>query len=278
MQLVADNAGSATVAYAPGAPRIALLQAGSGAAIVFLHGLGAGKEIWAPQLAHFSTTHRAIAWDVRGYGDSGDFDGPMRFAADVADDLLRVLATLNVSAAHLVGLSMGGFIAQCFYHRYPERVRSLVLADSFESFPRLLPPERLAGFLKARRDPLLAGGHPRDMAEETAASLMGRDPDPEARRLFLGILSSLRTRSYIKAMEALATEDCVRPASEIDVPTCVIVGEEDRLTPPASCRTLADRIPGAEFHAIADAGHMSSLERPQLFNQIVERFLERHAR
>lgn len=277
MQLGFDSAASGEGAYSSGVPRIALLQSGCGPAIFFLHGLGAGKEIWEPQLAHFSKDHKVIAWDVRGYGDSDDFDGPMRFAADVVDDLLRVLAAQNLSQVHLVGLSMGGFIAQCFYHRYPERVRSLVLADSFESFPRLLPPERLAGFLKARRDPLLAGRHPHDMAEETAASLLGHDPDAAAKRLFVSIISSLRPKSYVRAMEALVAEECVRRANQIRVPTCVIVGEQDRLTPPEACRALADQIPGAEFHTIPNAGHMTSLEQPQIFNQIVERFLERHA-
>jgi 3-oxoadipate enol-lactonase len=275
MQVAFNGAANGKVTYAPGTPRIALMRYGAGPAVIFLHGLGAGKELWEPQLVHFSDKRQAIAWDVRGYGDSEDFEGPMRFAADVADDLLRVMAGLHLSTAHLVGLSMGGFIAQCFYHRYPGRVRSLVLADSFESFRRLLPRERLAGFLKARRDPLLAGRHPSDMAEETATSLLGRNADAQARRLFVGILSGLNAKSYIKAMEALVAEDCLKRASEILVPTCVIVGEEDRLTPPASCGAMADLIPNAEFHQIANAGHMTSLEQPQLFNQIVEKFLER---
>ena len=248
---------------------------GQGPALVFLHGLGAGKDIWLPQIAHFSASHHTIAWDMRGYGDSGDFEGPLRFSSDVADDLLRVLTALDIAEAHLVGLSMGGFIAQCFYHRYPERVRSLVLADSFESFPRLLGPEKLAGFLKARRDPLLAGKLPRDVAQETATALLGLRPAADARRAFVDILAALKPQSYVKAMEALAREDCVKRASEILVPTCVIVGEEDRLTPPESCRAIAGQIPSAEFHVIAHAGHMSSLEQPEAFNQIVEKFIER---
>jgi 3-oxoadipate enol-lactonase len=245
--------------------------------VIFLHGLGATKEVWAPQIARFSQDYHAIAWDMRGYGGSDDFDGPIRFATDVADDLLRVLAAANVASAHLVGLSMGGFIAQCFYHRYPDRVRSLVLADSFESFPRLLSPERLAGFLKARRDPLLQGSSPSDLAQETAAALLASDADPTARSRFVAILSSMRPAAYIKAMEALAREDSIARPATICVPTCVLVGEEDRLTPPASCRALADEIQGSEFHAILHAGHMTSLEQPDMFNRIVRDFLARQA-
>jgi 3-oxoadipate enol-lactonase len=263
--------------YAEGDPRIALLQAGHGPAVIFLHGLGATKEIWHPQITYFSENYTAIAWDMRGYGDSGDFDGPVRFATDVADDLLRVLTERRISCAHLVGLSMGGFIAQCFYHRYPDRVRSLVLADSFESFSRLLSPAQLAAFLKARRDPLILGISPGDVAEETATALLGNNPSIEARRAFVAVLSALRPATYVRAMEALAAEDYVRQATEIRVPTCIIVGEEDRLTPWEACRTLAGKIPGAEFHSISEAGHMTSLEQPMIFNQIIEKFLERQA-
>ena len=264
--------------YTAGAPRIALSRAGEGPALVFLHGLGATKEVWAPQLGYFSRKYHAVAWDLRGYGESDDFDGPIRFATDIAGDLLGLLNSLNIAQAHLVGLSMGGFIAQCFYHRHPDRVRSLVLADSFESFPRLLPPERLAVFLKHRRDPLLQGISPSDMAEESARALLANDVDKEAKDAFVAILSSMRPAAYVKAMEALAREDRVAPAAEISVPTCVIVGEEGRLTPPDACRSLAEAIPGAEFHVIPHAGHMSSLEQPAAFNRIVVDFLDRQER
>jgi 3-oxoadipate enol-lactonase len=277
MPLALEGERVGEVAHMQGHPRIALLQAGEGPAVIFLHGLGATKEVWEPQIAHFSQDYCAIAWDMRGYGGSDDFDGPIRFATDVADDLLRVLTAASVASAHLVGLSMGGFIAQCFYHRYPDRVRSLVLADNFESFPRLLSPERLAGFLNARRDPLLQGSLPSDVAQETAAALLASDADPTARSRFVAILSSMRPAAYIKAMEALAREDSVARPATIRVPTCVLVGEEDRLTPPASCRALADLIQGSEFHAIPRAGHMTNLEQPEMFNRIVRDFLARQA-
>src|SRR5687768_330744 len=93
-------------------PRIAVNVCGSGEAVVFLHGVGTTKSSWDAQLAFFGRTHLAIAWDARGYGDSDDYEGDLDFAADFSGDLAAALDGLDITAAHIVGLSMGGLIAQ----------------------------------------------------------------------------------------------------------------------------------------------------------------------
>ena len=119
------------------APRVAVDHAGHGPFLMFLHGIGGNRDNWADQLPVFAEHFQVAAWDARGYGDSDDYDGPLSFA-DVSRDLIRVLDHFKVTRAHLVGLSMGGRIAQEFTALFPARVATLTLADthaSFKDFP-----------------------------------------------------------------------------------------------------------------------------------------------
>ena len=125
---------------------------------MFLHGLGSTKESWHAQLIHFGKTHLAVAWDARGYGESEDYEGELEFARDFVEDLRCTLDLLGARRTHLVGLSMGGMIAQCFYFTHPHRVASLVLANTFPSF-RALGEKAVTGFLAARLQPLLNVRH-----------------------------------------------------------------------------------------------------------------------
>ena len=119
----------------PPNPHPAVDLAGSGELVLFLHGIGGNRSNWTEQLTAIGGDFLACAWDARGYGDSDDYAGPLRFA-DFRNDVLRVLDHFAAPAAHLVGLSMGGFIAQDFFRCHPARVRSLTLADTRNVFQR----------------------------------------------------------------------------------------------------------------------------------------------
>lgn len=131
-----------TVLVGP-APRIALSVAGSGPLVVLLHGIGGHRRHWDDQLAAFGAHFTAAAWDARGYGDSDDYDGALAFS-DFSADLLRVLDFFGAARAHLVGLSLGGRIARDFALRHPERVATLVLANTTAGFDTLTPEEVLS--------------------------------------------------------------------------------------------------------------------------------------
>ena len=118
------------------APRIAVEHTGAGPLVVFLHGIGGNRNNWRDQLPALAQGLHACAWDARGYGDSDDYEGALDFA-DFSRDLERVLDHFGAAAAHVVGLSMGGLIAQDFYRRHPGRVLSLVLAGTRNVFQRL---------------------------------------------------------------------------------------------------------------------------------------------
>ncbi len=260
----------------PTKPRISILSAGSGELIVFLHGLGSTKENWRPQLDHFSRTHHAVAWDARGYGESDDYEGELVFERDFVSDLLSVMDLLDAGRAHLVGLSMGGIIAQCFYFSHPERVRSLVLADSFPSF-QVIGAVAVKGFLAARVDPLLEGATPADLASAAAKAMLAPGAPESAYELLLASLSNLRIESYVKAARALAAQEAIGKLEDIVVPTLVLTGELDLLAPVSLAREMSEKIPGSELAIIPEAGHISNLERPEEFNRVVSRFVQGHS-
>jgi 3-oxoadipate enol-lactonase len=243
--------------------------------VLFLHGIGGNRHNWDRQVKAFSASYRAAAWDARGYGDSDDYAGPLDFA-DFGRDLERVLDHLAVPRAHLVGLSMGGRIARDFALHLPHRVASLTLANSSPGYDAL-SPEEVQAYLAARRAPLLAGKTPRDIAPELAKRLISSRPAPGVFDELVASLAALRKDSYLKSLEASVTQDRAAPMERITVPTLVITSDEDRLYSPALARDMARRIPGAELVEITGAGHLSNIEQPARFNEVVQDFLARCA-
>jgi 3-oxoadipate enol-lactonase len=256
----------------PPAPRIAVDRLGAGELVLFMHGIGGNRTNWHDQLPAFGTSYHAAAWDARGYGMSDDYDGPLSYD-DFCADILRVLDHFGARKAHLVGLSMGGFIAQDFYAHHPERVASLVLADTRPGYEKGFDPAARAEFLRLRLEPLLAGKGVADIAPAVARSLMGKSAGEDVYRRLVDSMEALHKESYIKSIEARGSWQPVFVAGKVKVPTLVVVGEDDRLTPPAMAKALADAIPGARLSVIPSAGHLSNIEAPGVFNEIVLGFL-----
>ena len=254
------------------APRIAVDHMGEGPLVVFLHGIGGNRTNWRDQLPAFAAHFHAVAWDARGYGLSDDYDGPLTYR-DFCDDLCRVLDHFKADKAHLVGLSMGGFIIQDFYALHPQRVASMVLADTRPGFEAGFDPVGREEFLRLRLQPLLEGKEPADIAPAVARSLMGPSAGESVYRRLVESMQALHKASYIKAIEARAAWRPIFVAGNVTVPTLVAVGADDRLTPPALAKSIADAIPGARLVVIPAAGHLSNIEQPAVFNEAVLNFL-----
>lgn len=244
------------------APRLALSVAGDGPLLLFLHGLGGRRQNWDAQLAVFSKHFKAVAWDARGYGDSDDYEGSLQFSV-FSEDVLRVLDFLKMEKASLVGLSMGGRIARNFALDHPERVDRLVLANTTPGFAALTPKE-VQEFVERRRnaDPLaqaklLVSPHAREGALDDLVASLG----------------AVHRESYFKTMEASVAQDQAAPIEKIRAPTLVVTSDGDRLYPPAIAQDMARRIPGARLATIEGAGHLSNMEQPDRFNQVVLEFL-----
>ena len=254
------------------APRIALEWSGEGPLVVFLHGIGGNRHSWAKQLPVIAERFTAVAWDVRGYLDSDDYPGVLTFD-DLAADLERVLDAHGVDQAHLVGASMGGRIALHFYRRWPERVASLVLADTSAGSEVQASPQKIEEFLALRRKPLLEGKSTADIAPDIARTLVAPHCPPNILAEAIAGLSALRRDSYLKTLEATTRFNDFPRYDSIKVPTLVIVGEHDRLATPEFARRVVAQLPIGTLRIVGDAGHLSNQEKPEAFNQELMRFL-----
>lgn len=237
---------------------------GNGAVpIVFLHGVGSDKSVWHPQLEHFGKIRRAIAFDYPGYGDS-DPAPESATRDDYASAIVSAMDRLGVHRAHICGLSLGGVVAIAMHHAAPERCASLILADTFAAHPdgRAIYERSLAG-----SSDLPA------LAEARVDALLARPADPEVRREVVETMSRIDPAAYRIGAEAVWLADQRDEASAIRVPTLVLVGDQDLITPVALSNELANLIPGARMHAIAGAGHLGNLEKPMEFNALVARFI-----
>lgn len=256
------------------APRIAVDHAGAGELVLFLHGVGGHRDNWRDNLPVFAAEYLAAAWDARGYGDSED--GLARFR-DFRDDVGRVLDHFGAETAHLVGLSMGARIALAFHDAAPERVASLVLCDTHLGFDHLSERDRRT-FIARRKEPLLTGKEPADIAPGLARALIGNAAHEAALERLVRSMSRLRAASYIKAIEVSTEEDLAPLVDSVRVPTLVVVGALDRITPPALAAEIAGRIPGAQLRVIEDAGHLCNIEQPEAFDAAVLGFLREASR
>lgn len=229
--------------------------------MLFLHGIGGHRHHWNSQIRELSTSFRTAAWDARGYGDSDDYDGPLRFL-DFVSDVIRVLDHLQAPKAHLVGLSMGGRIAREVALRHPDRLLTLTLANTSPGFDAL-SAEEVRRFVDERRS----------RTPESMKALLGSKADPGAYDALLRSFHALHKESYLKTLEASVAQDRAAPVEEIRCRTLVITGSEDKVYPPRIARDMARRIPKATLVELEGCGHLSNLEQPRRFNAALAEFL-----
>ena len=246
----------------PGGPPVLLIQ-----------GLGADKHGWDLQRLALAWTHHTIAFDNRGAGRSDKPHGAYTLE-QMAADAVAVLDDAGVETAHVVGASMGGAISQILALEHPERVRSLTLTcTSCRNHP--WRRELLASWGAAARDEGMGA-----MTSRAARWVIG----PRSfRRLmpavgWLGPLAFGRpTHAFAAQVDAiLAADDSMQERlGEIDVPTIVVVGNQDILTPRGDSEELADLIPTAELVVISGAAHGLMIEHASTYNRVLLDFLRR---
>ena len=275
MNDVAAHAARHRVRVGP-APRITLEVAGRGPLVVCLHGIGGNRGAWEAQIDALSAEFTVAAWDARGYGDSDDYPGDLDFG-DFSADLLRVFAHFAAPTAHVVGQSMGGRIALDFYARHPARVATLSLVDTSAGSARVASPEEVEKFLRLRKQPLLEGRTPREIAPAIADTLVGPGTSAAVRERVIESLSALHVGSYLKTLDTVTRYTRFADFGSIAVPTLVVVGEHDRIATPQYAREMAARIPGARFVELAGGSHVSNMDRPEDFNRELLAFLRSHA-
>ncbi len=251
--------------------RIGYDSVGVRSPMVLLHAFPFSREMWRAQLDTFSQSHTVIAPDFPGFGETTFVpDITIDMMADIVIDFLDGLAVIEPVV--LGGCSMGGYVAFAIARRYPERVRKLILIDT--------KPEADDDAAKANRDKLLAGFAtltpakviedmiPKALCELTRAL----KPEIVAHVRRIGVAQPLN--GILAAVKALRDRpDAVPGLAEIRIPTLVIVGEHDAITPAAGAKQTASRIAGSTFVSLPEAGHLSNLENPEAFHAAVAKFL-----
>jgi len=250
--------------------KIGYREAGSGPAIVFLHGIGSSSEGWEAQLAHFGKTHRAIAWDAPGYGGSGDLDPLAPAASDYANALAGLLDALGIARATLVGNSLGALMTASFVRRHPARVTALVLSDAAAGHGKLDAEERNEKLMQRLDDVAELG--PAGMAEKRVGKLLGPKAVPGARNAALRVMSKIRPKGYGQAARMLSLADIFAELAGCRAAALVVCGAEDLVTPPEGNRKIAAAL-GAKFELIEGIGHLPYVEAPECFNALVGAFL-----
>jgi 3-oxoadipate enol-lactonase len=244
-----------------------------GLPIVFIHGFPFSHEMWQPQIQLLEKEFRAVAYDIRGHGEAGVGDGQYMLEFFV-DDLVGLLDFLRIEKAVLCGLSMGGYIALRMVERNPERVRALVLADTQSKADSNEAKLRRAASIKAVRTKGVEAYAENFLKTAFAADSFRKKPDvvEKIRR----IIVSNWSQGVCAALLALATRtDTTDALPNIKVPTLILVGEHDTLTPPSASQEMHSKIQNSEIHIIPDSAHLSNLENPDEFNKYLRNFLEK---
>ncbi len=248
--------------------RIHYERGGQGPLLVLLHGIGSNARSWGHQLQGLAGEYDVVAWDMRGYGSSSDPDGPYSLE-DIAGDLAGLLDHLGFEKAHVGGLSMGGVVAQEFYRYFPQRVRSLILADT-SAGQRALEEEERQRRLEQR---LTGAAEPAGLARQRTPQLLSPDAPPDVVAEAESIMAEIHPEGYRLAARAFSETDERDLLPRIDVPTLVLWGEYDTVATRQDVEVLASNIKGAQFEVIPRAGHLSNQENSEAFNDAVRRFL-----
>jgi 3-oxoadipate enol-lactonase len=240
-------------------------------ALVLLHAFPLNARMWERQLSISAAGWRVIVPQLRGF-DGSAADRPASSVDDYAGDVIDLLDSLHIDEAVIGGLSMGGYIAFAILRHAARYVHALVLADTKSQADS---PEAIDG--RKRLLQLVNDKGPSAVADEMVPKLLGettrRDRPDVVERVRQLVLSN-STEAIAGAIRALMSRPDSTPLlPTIHVPTLIVVGAEDTLTPPANAEEMHRAVAGSELAQIPAAGHLSNLEQPELFDAALARFL-----
>jgi 3-oxoadipate enol-lactonase len=253
---------------------LAYVDEGPGRAVVLLHGFPLSRAMWAEQVPSIGAIYRVIAPDLRGHGESPAPEGVYTID-EMADDVIETLDSLHISEPIVLGgLSLGGYVALSLVLRYPERVRALLLMDTQAG----ADSAEAAATREATAVAVLEAGSAAPIVEPMIGRLFSplfREERPERVEPLRAVMAQTTPRGIAGALRGMAKRPDRRgDLGKITVPTMVLVGEDDVITPPSVAKSLAEAIPGARLEVIAKAGHMAPYENPSAANTVIFRFLK----
>ena len=251
--------------------RIFYQVTGAGPAIVLGHSFLCSGEMWDGQVPRLAESYRVVNIDYRGHGGSSRVERPFTLY-DLLDDTLAVLDELDIATAIWAGLSTGGMVALRAALTVPERVDAIVVADASADaeplYPKLKYRTLALGARLVGMRPFLPAVAPIMFAPATLAE------NPVLVEEWKPIPLSMGMPCVVRFLDAVIRRDSLLDRlPEIEVPTLIVVGENDRAQPLARSRQMVAAIPGAMLAIIPQAGHLSAMEQPEAFNRALLEFL-----
>lgn len=255
--------------------RLAYGDDGPGPVVVLLHGFPFDRSMWSAQQAKLGSVYRIIAPDLRGHGQSATTETD--FSIDtMADDVVELLDTLQLKEPVVLGgLSMGGYVSLSLITRYPERCRALLLMDTragADSPAAALGREQLARTVEASASvaPAAEAMLPKLVSPTT------RSRHPEQLDFVRRMIEATPPATVAGALRGMAVRpDQTAALAQIKVPTLVLVGADDIVTPPDESRAMARALPNAQLVIVPEAGHLAPLENSAYTNEAILTFLSK---
>jgi pimeloyl-ACP methyl ester carboxylesterase len=272
MSSIDDGDRSSTRSVRAGQVQLSVTERGRGMPILLVHGFPLDHSMWGTQIEFLSRRWRVIAPDLRGFGGSQVAPGTASME-QMADDLNALLDALAIQEpVVLCGLSMGGYIAFQFWRKYSARLRALALCDTRA---RGDTPE--AAQARHKQIETVLGEGTRPLAEAMLPKLLAPatiESQPQLVELVQNSILAASPEGVAAALRGLAARpDVTDYLPRISLPTLVVVGREDAISPVDEMRDMARAIDASEFVVIPHSGHMSPLENPAAFNDAIEQFL-----
>src|SRR6266702_2221815 len=242
--------------------------------IMLLVGLGAKRQGWYKQLPEFGRFYRTIALDYRDVGDSDEAGEPYTIK-DLAEDTAAVMRALEIRQAHIIGISMGGFIALELALDYPEMVEKLVLVVTSAGGPGHVSPSREI-MTVMMPTPVIENGQEAPKVCDAVSAPGFAESDPDYSVIFAEIARyrPMTEAAYFRQLAACRRHDVSQRLHQIEAPTLVIHGDVDPLVPLKNGLHLAQTIPGAMLIVYPQTGHIPEVERAEEFNHDILDFLE----
>jgi pimeloyl-ACP methyl ester carboxylesterase len=241
--------------------------------IIFIHGFPYNSTMWSQQIKRLKENYYCIAYDVRGLGETPSGDGQFTMEMFV-DDLFSIMDSLDLDRPIIAGFSMGGYITLRAVEREPDRFRAIILCDTKAEADDDAGRIKRAGAITAIDKEGIE-----EFASGFVAMTFSDDAPQRISEAYNATLEQAQKESPIGVKGCLlamaARTDTSSVLDTVQVPTLLLVGEQDTITPPEVMQTMHDKIKDSEIVTIPGAGHMTTIENPEVVTQSIEEFLSK---
>lgn len=252
--------------------RISYREAGSGAPLVILHGLGGRSESWEPQYDALSDRYRVIGWDAPGYNESSEMPQDEPLIPDYVAVVKRFTDALGLDRFHLVGHSVGTVLAAGFHKAWPDRLISLTLAEAVTG-NGAQPRDKQDAAIAARAADFERLG-PAEVARTKTPNSLSPNADPAVIARAVAFASKAKVPGHLKLAAALIRVNIYDHVTPLACPAMIVAGSNDRSAPPEIVKQIADAYPGISHHTIDGIGHQIAFEKPEKFVALLRAHLD----